>query len=205
MCLSKGLNAVQIAINDGVLPTKTLGFIPTAGEPYASPYFVDESRLRLQLLGINLVTLDISNDSRQSLINKIDSVDGIFVAGGNVFFLLQQLCAKQLNSYIIQKVKSDMPYFGESAGAVILTESVEPAETLDNPKDAPNLKNYAGLGLINFFPLPHVDREKYASVFAGFIAEYQTKIKIVKFQDNQAILTKDGINYEIMPSGIVAV
>lgn len=202
MCLSKGVGAMEGSISDGILPTKTLGFIVTAGEPYKDPYFVDESRLRLQQIGIKLVEIDTTNSPRNTIINQINTVDGVFVAGGNTFYLLQQLRAKNIDEFITEKVKNGMPYFGESAGAVLLTKSIEPATALDNPKEAPNLTDYTGLNLTNFFPLPHSDREKYHEIFAKFVADNEKVIDIVKYNDDQAILTNDGKNYEILTSEI---
>lgn len=120
MCLSRGLQAIQNSIDEGVLPNKKVGFIGTAGETYANPYFVDESRSRLTKLGLSLVEIDVTREPRETLIDLLGSVDGLCVAGGNSFFLLQQLKAKDLLGYIAEKVRDGLPYFGESAGAVLL-------------------------------------------------------------------------------------
>ena len=202
MCLSKGLDAVKQSIAEGVLPNKKLGFVPTAGETYPNPYFVEESRQRLGELGITLVELDITNGSQEQLVQKLEGVDGIYIAGGNTFFLLQQLRKKQFGTQIANKVRGGMPYFGESAGAVLLCTSIEAAKSIDDPQDAPDIHTYESLGLIDFFPLPHVDREKYHDVFEAFVADNSDKLTIVKYRDDQAILTRDGSTYEILPSTI---
>ena len=202
MCLSKGTSAVQSALNEGMLPNKTLGFIPTAGETYENPYFVDESRQRLAKRGIKLVDLDVTRESITELSQKLDAVDGIYVAGGNTFYLLYQLMQKNLVPVITQKVKAGLPYFGESAGAVLLAKSIEPAKPIDDPGDAPNLKTYEGLSLIDFFPLPHVGKEKYKPLFDKLVKDNRDTIKIVQYTDEQAILTRDGSTYEILPSEI---
>lgn len=205
MCLSKGITAIQSSINEGLLPNKTLGFIPTAGETYENPYFVEESRTRLKKHGLTLIEVDITDESRSELVEKLGEVDGIYVAGGNTFFLLYQLLKKDLMSVIINKVTMGMPYFGESAGAVLLAESIEPAKPIDNPNDAPELKTYDGLALIDFFPLPHVGKEKYKALFDKFIDDNKDKLNIVQYTDEQAILTRDGKSYEILSSEIEAV
>ena len=100
VCLSKGVEVIKESIIEGVLPNKKLGFIPTAGETYADPYFVEESLARLRGLGLELVEIDITNQDRDKLLNVLNSVDGIYVAGGNSFYLMQQLQKKQLVSVI---------------------------------------------------------------------------------------------------------
>jgi dipeptidase E len=202
MCLSKGTTAVQSSLDEGLLPNKTLGFIPTAGETYENPYFVEESRERLKKRDLTLIELDVSNESHDELVEKLNAVDGIYVAGGNTFFLLYQLLKKDLVSVIIKKVKMGLPYFGESAGAVLLAKSIEPAKPIDDPDDVPGLEVYDGLALIDFFPLPHVGNEKYKALFDKFIENNKDKIKIIQYTDEQAILTRDGKNYEILQSNI---
>lgn len=202
MCLSKGLTAIQQPIDQGLLPNKKIGFIPTAGEPYENPYFVEESRQRLKLHGLELIEIDVSNQERTNLIQLLESVDGIYVAGGNTFWLLQQLTKKGLVEHIREQVKAGKPYFGESAGAVLLANTIETAASIDDPQDATELTSYDGLGLINFFPLPHVGKEKYKPLFDKLIEEYKDTVKIVQYTDEQAIIIKNGTEYEIVDSPI---
>lgn len=202
MCLSKGLTAIWQPIDEGLLPNRKIGFIPTAGETYENPYFVEESRQRLKLHGLELVEIDISNQERASLVQLLELVDGIYVAGGNTFWLLQQLTKKDLVDYIRQQVRAGKPYFGESAGAVLLAATIEPAAPIDDPQDATELTSYDGLGLIDFFPLPHVGKEKYKPLFDKLIEDYKDTVKIVQYTDEQAIVTMDGSDYEIMSSPI---
>lgn len=194
---------MQQAIDEGILPNKTVGFIPTAGDTYENPYFVEESRVRLRGLGIKLIELNVAAETNKQLQEKLASVDGIYIAGGNTFFLLYQLLQKGLYQPIIERVKAGLPYFGESAGAVLLAHSIEPAKPIDGPEVVPGLKIYDGLGLIDFFPLPHVNREKYKSAFDAFMKENKDTLKIVRYRDDQAILTRDGNSYELLTSDVV--
>jgi len=86
MCFSKGLPALQQALNDGALPHKTLGFIPTAGDTYENQYFVEESRKRLKLYNIKLINLYAAKETQEELLTKLNSVDGICIASGNRTF-----------------------------------------------------------------------------------------------------------------------
>lgn len=202
MCLSKGVAAIEKPIAEGILPNKTIGFIPTAGETYADPYFVEESRSRLHQLGLELTEIDVTNKTHDELVSILNSVDGIYVAGGNSFWLMQQLQKKQLVSVIQNFVKKGKPYFGESAGAVILYTTIEPIKVLDDLQDAPDIESYDALDLVDFIALPHIDREKYKAVMSKFLADNKDRYKIVPFQDDQAILTHNGISYELLDSRI---
>jgi dipeptidase E len=202
ICFSKGLSAIQRPIKEGLLPRKRVGFIPTAGETYKDPYFVEESRQRLRLHGLDLIEVDVSHHDKQKLIDILESVDAVYVAGGNVFWLLQQLTKKGLVEYVQNKVTAGMPYFGESAGAVLLAPTIEVAISIDEPEDAPELISYEGLNLINFFPLPHVGKEKYKSLFDKLIEDHKDHVDIVQYTDEQAILIRNKSTYEIVGSSI---
>lgn len=202
MCLSKGVEAIKQSIKEGVLSNKKLGFIPTAGETYADPYFVEESRARLRGLGLELVEVDVTGQDHDNLVNILSSIDGIYVAGGNSFYLMQQLQKKQLVSDIQALVKQGKPYFGESAGAVVLYSTIEPIKVLDDPQDAPDIESYHALDLVDFIALPHIDREKYKDVMGKFLEDNKDKYKIVPFRDDQAILTRNGSSYELLDSKI---
>jgi dipeptidase E len=205
MCLSKGLDAVGTAIEGGLLPNKRVGFIPTAGETYTDPYFVEESRVRLRELGLQLVEVDVTKQSKNELAKTLKSVDGIYVAGGNSFHLLQQLQKKGLIDLIRELVQQGKPYFGESAGAVILYATIEPIKPIDDPEDAPGISSYEALDLIDFIPLPHIDREKYKDVFAEFLNTSKDKYKIVPFRDDKAVVTRNGQDFEIVQSEIASI
>jgi dipeptidase E len=204
VCLSKGLGAVGNAMREGLLPSKKIGFIPTAGETYENPYFVDESRARLRKLGLELIEIDVTHQTKDELVQILLSVDGIFVAGGNSFHLLQQLQKKELVTLIRDMVRDGKPYFGESAGAVILYKTIEPIKPIDDPEDAPDIQGYEALDLIKFIPLPHFDREKYKAVFTKFLDDNKDKYPIVPFNDDQAILVR-GKDHETVSSAIADV
>lgn len=57
---------------------------------------------------------------------------------------------------ILEQVKVDKPYIGESAGSIIMSPNISYAKDMDvTEKDAPQLKSFEGLGLVDFYPLPH--------------------------------------------------
>lgn len=81
LLLSLGLGAVPRYLRKGA----TLGFVPTAGEPYADPYFVREDRARLEQLGYKLVDIDLSRQSAAQVRSSLAPIEALFVAGGNTF------------------------------------------------------------------------------------------------------------------------
>jgi dipeptidase E len=205
MCLSLGTAALEIARDEGLLPNNRLGFIPTAGMSDPEPYFVHDSRKRLQLMGFEIVDIFVDREDIAEIKSKLRSVDGLFVAGGNTFYLMQELRRKNLVELLKFEILAGLPYFGESAGAVILAATIEPFALFDSPDAAPELTDYTGLGLVDFLPLPHVNQVKYVAVFSRFIAENEAAWRIVPIRDDQALVVRSGGDYETVDSPITDV
>lgn len=209
MCLSKGLGATAEAVEAGLIPASaTFGFIGNAGDVYDEPYFVDQSRQRLTLLGHRTVEIDITSLDAAGLDAALNQVDALFVADGNVFFVLDALKRDGLDQVITEHVRAGMPYFGEGAGAILASRDVTIAADLFDATVAPGLYSYTGLGLINFFPLPHINRPEHRERLEQFHLRYRYTHKIVRFADNEAVIATNGFRddaayrYSIVPSRI---
>jgi len=202
MCLSRGLNAIDSWKRE-FSPTTPLAFIPNAGDTYRDPYFVNESRRRLELLGLTVKPLDLRHiTSAKDLEDTLSRCSGVFVAGGNSFNLLHELYRSGSFHPLRQMVLDGFPYFGESAGAVILYRTIEPVAMIDEPQDVPALESTDALNIVNFITLPHIDREKYRELFDSFYSRYSSEHRIVRIRDDQAILTRDGSTIEVIKSEI---
>jgi dipeptidase E len=85
----------------------------------------------------------------------LDQTDVVFVAGGNTFFLLQEMRKGGFAELIHDYIHKGMIYIGSSAGSVVAGPTVRLVNGLDDPTDAPELQDFAGLGLIDIAILPH--------------------------------------------------
>lgn len=61
-----------------------------------------KDREDLGKMKFNVVDIDISKESKETIIEKFNSVEAIFVAGGNCFYLLQQLKLKDVLQELIE-------------------------------------------------------------------------------------------------------
>lgn len=194
LLLSLGLGALVNHLPKGA----RVGFVPTAGEPYDDPYFVRDDRRRLVELGYIVSDLDLTGETKDVLIARFKQIDAIFVAGGNTFYLMQQICAKGLAEELTRAVKEGLLYVGASAGAAITGPSIEPIDTLDDASAAPSLKSFAGLGLVDFVVLPHYGKEKYLARYQAIIDKYSALVTLWPLRDDRAILvTNDGRGEEV--------
>jgi dipeptidase E len=188
------------AVPDFVAPGSHLGFIPTAAALDPNPWYVDRDRQQLRALGYNLVYIDLDHLSTPDINARLDAVDALYVTGGNTFYLMQQLQRKNIADTLVDRLRHGLPYIGASAGAAVLGPSLEPLVSLDDPADAPHLRDLTSLGVVKFVPLPHYGKPKYAHLYDQILADHSTAHQLVPFRDDQALLVTAPDHYKIIDS-----
>ena len=199
------MNTILLSRNLGIIKKylvsgSKIGFIPTAGEIYENPWFVIEDRQRLVNMNYDITDIDITNFDATAINNSLKKIDALFVSGGNVFYLMQQIKKKNLEDEFINFINSDKLYIGASAGSCICCPALEPYTTFDNPEDAKELVDLDGLQIIDFVILPHYGKEKYLHLYGEVIDKYKDKYKLVTLRDNEAIVLKSNTEYDILLS-----
>lgn len=184
--LEKPLNKIRMA------------YIPTAADPYKNKWFIEEDYQRLKKMGINYFVVDIKNKTESQLLKELSGIDVLFIAGGNVFYLLEKTRKSRFDKAVQKLVNQGVIYAGASAGAVLVCPTIEPMKYLDDPSKASNLKSFTGLGLVDFVILPHYGNKKYAEEYEKTIKEFSNKnYEFLKLTDNQAVVVK-GNKYNII-------
>ncbi len=174
-----------------------IGFIPTASELDNDRWYMEKDKEDLSKMNYNVVTIDISKESKEEIIGKFNNIDAIFIAGGNSFYLLQQLKIKdvlqELVDFAINKI-----YVGSSAGSCIACPSIDYVEKLDDKSQAPLLDNYNAMNLVDFYILPHYkSKEKYTNLADDIEKEYNN-YKFIKLSNEQSIIVDDINNYKVI-------
>jgi dipeptidase E len=118
-----------------------LGFVPFA--QYDRDAATERMRDRLAPLGIDVTEVREAGD--------VETLDAIFIGGGNTFRLLTTLYERKLLDPIRERVRAGMPYIGSSAGTNVATPSIK--TTNDMPIVYP--PSFAALGLVPFQINPH--------------------------------------------------
>lgn len=176
-----------------------VAFIPTAATPYTDKWFLDEDRVKLVDMGFTVFDFDLAGKGEEDVEEKLKNVDIVLVAGGNTFYLLDQVRKSGFDKVIKKLVESGAIYVGSSAGSVLAGPNIEAIAALEDFEYASILKDYEGLNLVDFVVVPHVDNPKFKDKCKQVIAKYATnyKYKLVPLKDNQAILV-EGKNYRII-------
>ncbi len=169
------------------LEGKTVTFIPTASVVEKVTFYVGAGRTALESLGLVVDELDISAASREETERKIARNDYIYVSGGNVFYLMQELARSGAGETIVRAIRGGKPYIGESAGSVILSPDIGYARLMDDPAAAPGLADHAGLGAIPFHPVPHVGCFPFKKAAQRILDEYGPTLPLLPINNSQAI------------------
>ncbi|MEG0327725.1 MAG: Type 1 glutamine amidotransferase-like domain-containing protein [Erysipelothrix sp.] len=171
---------------------KKIAFIATAAEVEPVDFYVDEARTWFlnqdcELLDIRLKEMDFDTISE-----KLDLADVIYVSGGNTFFLLQELKKSKVDQLLINHIHRGKQYVGESAGSIVLAPSIDYVSLMDDANQALELKSLDALNIIDFYPVPHKDNEPFIEAVDEICLNYETERDIKAFSNNEIIIVKDG-------------
>lgn len=167
---------------------KTVTFIPTAAIPDKLDFHIRYSKELLAKMGLIVYELEISTASHSDIVKKLENNEYIYVAGGNTFFLLQEMNRTGTGNLIKTQINTWKLFIGESAGAILVAPDIEYSKDTDNPLMAPNLKSYDALNIVDFYPVPHYNDASLKEAVDIVISKYGTKLPLVPFSNSQAIL-----------------
>ena len=191
------LSSNKTIIKKYIKVESNVGFIATASELDSDRWYMEKDKKDLIEMNYNLIDIDITNESKETILDKFNKVDAIYVAGGNCFYLLQQLKVKNVLDELINFANNKI-YVGASAGSCIACPSIEYVEKLDDKSLAPLLKDYNAMNLINGYILPHYKSdEKYTRLIEETIKD-NGNINFITLTNEQAIIVNDINDYKIV-------
>jgi len=169
-----------------------IAFVTTASEvEEGDHWWINNDRNKLIELGFNLAEFSITGLTKSEIEKKLKNIDIIFVCGGNVFYLLDQVIKTGFNQILLEKSQQDLIYIGSSAGSMVVGKKVELASTLDDRAKAPDLKS-DGVGLVDLAIMPHWGSPKFKEeYFSGFDSIYEANAKIILLDDSQYLFVQD--------------
>ena len=175
------------AFLEGSPENHTVAFIPTANLPQRSDSYVQEARQAFTDMGCRIDDLEVSTADPETMRHSLEKDDLIYLSGGNTFFLLQELRRSDTADLIRQQVDQGKPYIGESAGAVVTGPDIGFLDAMDQRSAAPDLDSTAGLALVDFRLLPHLDSEPFTEVTRKILNRYGDDRPMVAIDNTQAV------------------
>ena len=173
------------------LKGKTVTFIPTASVVEKVNFYVKAGKQALEKLGLIIDELDISTATIDEINSKLRVNDFIYVTGGNTFYLLQEMKRTGADQIIIEEVSNGKLYIGESAGAVVAASNIEYVKGMDSVKKAPDLVDYAALGLVDFYVVPHYTNIPFKKIAQKIIDKYSLSLNLSPISNKGAILVNN--------------
>ena len=159
------------------LQGKICAYIPTAGIPEGLDPMDPAGPDRLRSLGIRVRVVDVAALSPQETAAALADCAAIAAAGGNTFFLLQELRHSGADALIRRRISEGCWYLGESAGAAVAAPDIS------------YLASTAALGLVDFYPLPHMDNEWMGAAAREILSTGLPWLRPLR--DDQALLVTD--------------
>ena len=169
-------------------------FIDTAAEPEeGDKQWLKDDRKSLENLGFQVSDFTLTDKKYGEVKQVLEEMDVIFVSGGNTFYLLEKIQLTGTAELFNELVNKGKIYIGSSAGSIIAGPDISPVRKFDAEWEAPKLKNYKGLGLVDFVVLPHWGSVDFKKVYMDFRLKdnYNSKNKLILLADNQYVAVKE--------------
>ena len=176
---------------------KRITFIPTASLVEEVCFYVDDDRKAFEELGIIVEELEITAASPDKILEVLNRNDYIFVSGGNIFYLLQELRRKGADILITEQIRAGKLYIGTSAGSVILCPDIEFVKEMDYNHTAPELQSFTGLNIVDFYILPHYLDFPFEEITQNIVKKYGKKLDLRPISNKQ-VITIAGNRIEIL-------
>jgi len=175
-----------------------LAFINTAAEAETGDHWwVRADKDRLVELGFEVDEFSIAGMNQASIEERIEGKNGIFVCGGNTFYLLDQVIKTGFDEILRRKIDEGMLFIGSSAGSMIVGKKIDLVSTIDDKSKAPDLKS-DGLGIVDLVILPHWGSMDFKEEYSeGFEEMYREDIEIVPLSNSQYVYV-DGDRIELV-------
>src|SRR5688572_13181491 len=169
--------------------THSIAIIPTAWDvapaQKAAP-FIARTTTQLSQVGFVCHQLNLADfaNKQQELQQELAVVSGIWLTGGNTFYLNYWMRESGFDSILPALLQRGLVYAGESAGAVLAGTTLHGIELLDDPQEAPQTI-WEGLSLVDYGIIPHWGEPKYADRYAQAAEEMRlfTGVKTLTNQE----------------------
>jgi dipeptidase E len=178
------------------------GYVPNSLDfSYADPIkrkdSINEDIADLQQYCASVEILDLKEyfGKTNQLKEKLLSLGGIYVRGGNSFVLRQAMRLSGLDSLILEmKERDNFLYIAYSAGVCVLTPTMRPYAITDDAADMPypqiTEQVWKGLGIVPFIFLPHYKSDHPETASTDKEIEYciENKILFKAYKDGEVFI-----------------
>ncbi len=169
-------------------PSETkVAVIPTASKNMEGRDWFDRDIADLKSTGVGDVrTVEISELEKSEWLPQLETCDVIFVPGGDVYYLRDQVVRSGLGNELPRLLQSKI-YVGISAGSRLLNPDISIAALHYDPS-----KNPEGLRITDFCIVPHMNSERFKDrtpeIIGGKVKDFPYTTYLI--DDNTAVLVQ---------------
>lgn len=153
-------------------------------------YHVGRLANELQTLGLRVECFDFDNQSPTELM----LYDVVEMIGGNPYYLLDSI-RKNCYSYALEYFAQNKCIIGCSAGALVLTPTLNLINTYSPEMNIVDLEDLSACNLTDIQILPHYS--KFIKRYNGFEEkclqyEYTNNCKVIRLNDGEGVIVQNG-------------
>lgn len=174
-----------------------VGFIPTAANMEAGnkDWYIAQLT-NLQKHGFNWIDIIELADESVDWKERLESVDIVFVSGGNTFHLLDRFRKSGFDEWLREEL-DDRVYVGVSAGSIVAAPTIAVADIPPKDRNFAKLTDLTGVGLVDFEVEPHCDEQRFT-----IISDYAQKCgNSVYAIDDQTAISVNGDKVQLISEG----
>ena len=183
--IKEGYKSLGIAKND-----IKIGYITTASKGVEDKSYIERHRKEMAEEGYFFEEFDIEGKTKEEILKFFKNKNIIHVEGGNTFYLLKVVRDTKFDVILRQLLEGGKIYVGASAGAYIMTPTVEVSTWKPVMHNRSGLEDLTALSYVPFLIKVHyIDEQK---------EQIKEKIKTLKYplrilRDGQGFLCEDGV------------
>lgn len=170
---------------------KNVVFVPTASIIEEYKGYVETAHKLWEEMNANIIEVEISTTSAKEIEKAFERADILYFTGGNTFFLMDWLRKTGTDQLIKKHLANGKLYVGESGGAMVCASELSYIKPMDEVPNSFSQKDYAGLGLIDFYVVPHYLCPPFEKCSQQILDE-NPDLNICAISNSQAILVENG-------------
>jgi len=168
------------------LKNKVLAYMPSDGSNPPQKY-IDEWKSYAERYDADFNLINNFQIASKEERNKLLGSNILVISGGNTFKLLDNLRKSGLDKIIVEFTKKEsFVMSGFSAGALVLTPTIEILDLVKHDINEVGLKDLSGLNIVNFEVLPHYSEHEHKDLLNEY--KNQTKNEVKEISDEDSII-----------------
>lgn len=169
---------------------KNVLFVPTASIIEEYKGYVETAHKLWEEMNANIIEVEISTTSTKEIEKAFEKADILYFTGGNTFFLIDWIKKTGVDNLIERHLKAGKLYVGESGGAIICAKELSYIKPMDEVPENYSQKDYSGLGLVDFYVVPHYLCEPFTESSKEIIEKF-AELNLAAITNSQAILVQN--------------